>query len=148
MNIPGSVEKKPVCSLVRFLFLCSSVPVSLFGLASFFLNSFLLYFPLCFSSFQPPSLCLSLSSVLFFFSILSPFKTSVNFPLPLFSFPFPSVPSRFFLFFSFLCLVPPWFSPLSSLSPHSISATFFSPFSSLSLCSLLPSRFSLLLLLL
>ncbi|KAJ6885662.1 hypothetical protein NC651_026334 [Populus alba x Populus x berolinensis] len=47
MNIHGSGERKPVvmltssavcvlCSTVRFLFLCSFVPVSLFGLAFFF----------------------------------------------------------------------------------------------------------------
>ncbi|KAJ6880760.1 hypothetical protein NC652_033947 [Populus alba x Populus x berolinensis] len=58
MSIPSSGERKPVvvltssavcvlCFTVRFLFLCSSILVSLFSLALFF-NSFLLYFPLCY----------------------------------------------------------------------------------------------------
>ena len=80
-----------------------------FASFSFFFSFSLLSFmfsPLCFS------LCFSQVYLLFFafsqfiipcffFSILSPFKTSVNFPLSLFPFPFPSVPSRFF--FPFLC---------------------------------------------
>ncbi|KAJ6962124.1 hypothetical protein NC652_000938 [Populus alba x Populus x berolinensis] len=36
MSIPGFGESCVLCFTVRFLFLCSSVPVSLFGIASFF----------------------------------------------------------------------------------------------------------------
>ncbi|KAJ6980956.1 hypothetical protein NC653_024362 [Populus alba x Populus x berolinensis] len=122
MNIPGSGERKLVviltssaicvlCSTVRFLFLCSSVPISLFGLALFFFfTSFLLYFPLCFSSFHPPSLCLSLPSVLFLFFLpfFTIFRSSPSLDLlsSLHSLPY----SPFFFVF---CHSPLCFSPLS-----------------------------------
>jgi hypothetical protein len=130
MSIPGSGERKPVvmltssavcvlCFTVLFLFLCSSVAVSLFGLASFFSNSFLLYFPLFPVSFVP-----------------SPLTFLCRSPLP------PGY-SLFFIVFSrslLLCSVSFLTSPsVSCLFPY-ISFLFFPP--------LFSSLFSLLLLLL
>ncbi|KAJ6897921.1 hypothetical protein NC652_024673 [Populus alba x Populus x berolinensis] len=137
MNIPGSGESCVICSTVRFLFLCSSVPISLFGLASFFFfTSFLLYFPLCFSSFHPPSLCLSLPSVLFFFFLpfFTVFRSSPSLDLlsslhslPYSPFLFSSVilPSVFLLYRSPLVFFF-FFSCLSSSPFHRLSLAFIS----------------------
>jgi len=88
--------------------LCSSVLIHLLLSLSFSVSHFFLFCShLCFSQVYPLFFAFSQFIVpSFFFSILSLFKTSVNFPLSLFSSPFPSVPSRFFLFFLSPCLVP------------------------------------------
>ena len=98
------------------LFLCFNS----FAFFSFFFSFSLLsllFSPLCFSFCfsQVYPLFFAFSQFIvpsFFFSILSPFKISVNFPLSLFSFPFPFVPSRFFPFLSFFTLHSPSMSCL------------------------------------
>ena len=86
MSIPGSGERKPVvmmtssavrvlCFTIRFLFLCSSVLVSLFGIASYFFLTLFSYISLyaifCLSSSLPSTLPLSV----FLFCLLLPFSS-------------------------------------------------------------------------